>query len=90
VKKFLVKRRQPRHAGELLAVLENQDLTPRHHNHGALEQPRHLSDDNLRAGLPEDLQKIKGDMEAATKKCSTPKEKALHEPPGVIRSRRPT
>ena len=68
VKKFLVKRGSRVHAGQLLAVLENQDLAAAAtDNRGALEQAQATYQTTTGAGLPEDLQKSKGDMEAAQK-----------------------
>jgi HlyD family secretion protein len=68
VKKFLVKRGSRVHAGELLVVLENQDLAAAAtDNHGALEQAQATYQTTTGAGLPEELQKSKGDMEAAQK-----------------------
>jgi HlyD family secretion protein len=68
VKKFLVKRGSRVHAGELLAVLENQDLAAAAtDNRGSLEQAQATYTTTTQAGLPEDLQKSKGDMDAAQK-----------------------
>jgi HlyD family secretion protein len=68
VKKFLVKRGSRVHAGQLLAVLENQDLAAAAtDNRGALEQAQATYQTTTGASLPEDLQKSKGDMEAAEK-----------------------
>jgi len=68
VKAFYVKRGSHVHAGELLAVLENKDLAAAaNDNHGALEQAEATYKTTTGASLPEDLQKSKGDMEAAQK-----------------------
>jgi multidrug efflux pump subunit AcrA (membrane-fusion protein) len=68
VKKFLVKRGSRVHAGQLVAVLENQDLAAAAtDNRGALEQAQAAFQTTTQAGLPEELQKSKGDMEAAQK-----------------------
>src|SRR5882672_4558852 len=68
VKTFYVKRGSRVHAGQLLAVLENKDLAAAAtDNHGALEQAQATYQTTTGASLPEELQKSKGDMEAAQK-----------------------
>ena len=68
VKMFYVKRGSRVHAGQLLAVLENKDLAAAAtDNHGSYEQAQAAYQTTTKAGLPEELQKAKGDMEAAQK-----------------------
>ena len=68
VKEFYVKRGSRVRRGELLATLENQDLAAAAtDNHGSYEQAQAAYQTTTRAGLPEDLQKAKGDMDAAQK-----------------------
>jgi HlyD family secretion protein len=66
VKTFYVKRGSRVSKGQLLAVLENQDLAAAAtDNHGALEQAQASYQTTTAASLPEELQKAKGDMQAA-------------------------
>jgi RND family efflux transporter MFP subunit len=68
VKAFYVKRGARVHQGQLLAVLENKDLAAAAtDNRGALEQAQATYQTTTAANLPEELQKSKGDMEAAQK-----------------------
>lgn len=68
VKAFYVKRGSRVHAGQLLAVLENKDLAAAAaDNHGSYEQAQATYQTTTAASLPEELQKSKGDMEAAQK-----------------------
>jgi RND family efflux transporter MFP subunit len=68
VKTFYVKRGSRVHAGQLLAVLENKDLAAAAaDNHGSYEQAQATYQTTTAASLPEELQKSKGDMEAAQK-----------------------
>ena len=68
VKTFYVKRGSRVHQGQLLAVLENKDLSAAaSDSHGALQQAQASYQTTTGSSLPEDLQKSKGDMEAAQK-----------------------
>jgi len=68
VKSYTVKRGSRVHKGQLLAVLENRDLAAAaQDNRGSFEQAQAAYQTTTGAGLPEELQKSKGDMEAAQK-----------------------
>lgn len=68
VKSYTVKRGSRVHKGQLLAVLENRDLAAAaQDNGGAFEQAQASYQTTTAASLPEELQKSKGDMEAAQK-----------------------
>ncbi len=68
VKRFYVKRGSRVQAGQLLAVLENQDLAAAAaDNHGSYEQAQATYQTTTGSGLPEELQKAKGDFESAQK-----------------------
>ena len=68
VKSYTVKRGSRVHKGQLLAVLENRDLAAAaQDNRGAFEQAQASYQTTTAASLPEELQKSKGDMEAAQK-----------------------
>jgi len=68
VKTYYVKRGSRVHAGQLLAVLENSDLAAAAtDNHGSYAQAQATYETTTGSALPEDLQKSKGDMEAAQK-----------------------
>src|SRR5581483_4480447 len=68
VRKFYVKRGSKVHAGELLAVLENRDLSAAaEDNRGALEQAQASYETTTAASLPEEMQKASLDVEAAQK-----------------------
>src|ERR1700720_1014072 len=55
VKKFLVKRGSPVHQGQLLAVLENRDLSAAaQENKGSYEQAQASYETTTAAGLPEE------------------------------------
>jgi multidrug efflux pump subunit AcrA (membrane-fusion protein) len=66
VQKFLVKRGSPVHAGELLAVLENRDLTAAAEDtKGAYDQAEATYETTTAASLPEDIQKAEADEQQA-------------------------
>ncbi|HKI25088.1 MAG TPA: efflux RND transporter periplasmic adaptor subunit [Candidatus Sulfotelmatobacter sp.] len=66
VQKFLVKRGSPVHAGELLAVLENRDLTAAAQDtKGAYDQAQAAYETTTAASLPEEIQKAKADAQQA-------------------------
>ncbi len=66
VQKFLVKRGSPVHAGELLAVLENRDLTAAAQDtRGAYDQAQAAYETTTAASLPEEIQKAKADAQQA-------------------------
>lgn len=68
VKSYTVKRGSRVHKGQLLAVLENRDLAAvAQDNRGSFEQAQAAYQTTTAASLPEELQKSKGDMEAAQK-----------------------
>src|SRR5271169_5981704 len=64
VEKFLVKRGSPVHQGELLAVLENRDLTAAaQENKGSLDQAQAAYETTTGASLPEEIQKAQADAQ---------------------------
>ena len=66
VQKFLVKRGSPVHAGELLAVLENRDLTAAAQDtKGAYDQAEASYETTTAAGLPQEIQKAEADAQQA-------------------------
>ena len=66
VKKFLVKRGSPVHAGQLLAVLENRDLSAAAQDtKGSYEQAQATYETTTRASLPEEIQKAESDVQQA-------------------------
>ena len=66
VAKFLVKRGSRVHQGELLAVLENRDLSAAAEDtKGALKQAQAAYETTTRAGLPEEIQKAEADLQQA-------------------------
>ena len=66
VKKFLVKRGSPVHQGQLLAVLENRDLSAAaQENKGSYEQAQAAYETTTAAGLPEEIRKAEGDAQQA-------------------------
>ena len=68
VKSYTVKRGSRVHKGQLLAVLENRDLAAAaQDNRGSFEQAQAAYQTTTAASLPEELQKSKGDMDAAQK-----------------------
>jgi len=66
VQKFLVKRGSPVHEGELLAVLENRDLSAAAQDTGgAYKQAEATYETTTAAGLPEEIQKAEADEQQA-------------------------
>jgi HlyD family secretion protein len=66
VEKFLVKRGSAVHEGELLAVLENRDLTAAAEDtKGAFDQAEATYETTTAASLPEEMQKAEADLEQA-------------------------
>jgi HlyD family secretion protein len=66
VKKFFVERGSRVRLGQLLAELENQDLTASVvENKGAYEQAKATYETTTRAGLPEEIKKAELDLKAA-------------------------
>src|SRR5260370_20607928 len=66
VKKFLVNRGQKVHQGQLLAVLENRDLSAAAmDNKGAFEQAEATSRTSVGATLPQETQKAELDVQTA-------------------------
>src|ERR1700722_5570997 len=66
VKKFLVKRGSPVHQGQLLAVLENRDLSAAaQENKGTYEQAQASYETTTAAGLPEEIRKAEADAQQA-------------------------
>ena len=64
VEKFLVKRGSPVHHGELLAVLENRDLSAAaQENKGSFDQAQAAYETTTTAGLPEEIQKAEADAQ---------------------------
>jgi HlyD family secretion protein len=64
VQKFLVKRGSPVHKGELLAVLENRDLSAAaQENKGSLEQAQAAYETTTAANLPEEIQKAEAEAQ---------------------------
>jgi HlyD family secretion protein len=68
VKAFYVKRGVRVHKGQLLALLENRDLSAAaEENKGAYEQAQAAYTTTTAASLPEELQKAKADLDSASK-----------------------
>jgi len=66
VKKFLVKRGSPVRAGQLLAVLENRDLSAAAQDtRGSYEQAQAAYETTTGASLPEEIQKAQSDVQQA-------------------------
>jgi RND family efflux transporter MFP subunit len=66
VKKFLVKRGSPVRQGQLLAVLENRDLSAAaQENRGSYEQAQASYETTTAAGLPEEIRKAEADAQQA-------------------------
>ena len=64
VQKFLVKRGSPVRAGQLLAVLENRDLTAAAQDtKGAYDQAQAAYETTTAASLPEEIQKAEADVQ---------------------------
>ncbi len=87
VQKFLVKRGSPVHQGELLAVLENRDLSAAaQDNEGSYDQAKAAYETTTAASLPEEIQKAEADAQQA-RQASTPRRK-FSEPPATLRAGR--
>src|SRR6202166_2653378 len=68
VQKFLIKRGSPVHKGQLLAILENRDLSAAaQENQGALNQAQATYATTTAAGLPEEMQKAEADAQQSKK-----------------------
>jgi HlyD family secretion protein len=68
VQKFLVKRGSPVHKGQLLAVLENRDLSAAAQDtQGAFSQAQATYATTTAAGVPEEMQKAEADAQQAQK-----------------------
>ena len=68
VQKFLIKRGSPVRQGQLLAILENRDLSAAaQENKGALSQAQATYQTTTAAGLPEEMQKAEADAQQAKK-----------------------
>jgi len=68
VQKFLIKRGSPVRKGQLLAVLENRDLSAAaQENQGAFSQAQATYETTTAAGLPEEMQKAEADEQQAKK-----------------------
>ena len=66
VQKFMVKRGSPVHEGELLAVLENRDLTAAAQDtKGTFDQAEATYETTTAAGLPQEIQKAEADEQQA-------------------------
>ncbi len=66
VQKFLVKRGSPVHEGELLAVLENRDLSAAAQDtKGSYDQAQAVYETTTRASLPEEIKKAEADAQQA-------------------------
>jgi multidrug efflux pump subunit AcrA (membrane-fusion protein) len=64
VQKFLVKRGSPVHKGELLAVLENRDLSAAaQENKGSFDQAQAAYETTTTASLPEEIQKAEAEAQ---------------------------
>jgi HlyD family secretion protein len=72
VQKFLVKRGSPVHQGELLAVLENRDLSAAaQENKGSYEQAQAAYETTTAASLPEEIQKAEADAQQSKQALET-------------------
>jgi len=68
VQKFLIKRGSPVHKGQLLAVLENRDLSAAAQDtQGAFSQAQATYATTTAAGVPEEMQKAEADAQQAQK-----------------------
>jgi multidrug efflux pump subunit AcrA (membrane-fusion protein) len=66
VQKFLIKRGSPVRQGQLLAILENRDLSAAaQENQGAFSQAEATYETTTAAGLPEEMQKAEADTQQA-------------------------
>ena len=77
VQKFLIKRGSPVRKGQLLAVLENRDLSAAaRENQGAFSQAQATYESTTAAGLPEEMQKAEADAQQ-TKQALDAQEKVF-------------
>ena len=68
VQKFLIKRGSPVHQGQLLAVLENRDLSAAAQDtQGTFSQAQATYETTTAAGVPEEMQKAEADTQQAQK-----------------------
>ncbi|MHB8216832.1 MAG: efflux RND transporter periplasmic adaptor subunit [Candidatus Sulfotelmatobacter sp.] len=68
VQKFLIKRGSPVHQGQLLAVLENRDLSAAAQDtQGTFSQAQATYETTTAAGVPEEMQKAEADAQQAQK-----------------------
>src|SRR6267154_1130825 len=68
VQKFLIKRGSPVHKGQLLAILENRDLSAAAQDtQGAFSQAQATYETTTAAGVPEEMQKAEADAQQAQK-----------------------
>jgi HlyD family secretion protein len=68
VQKFLIKRGSPVHQGQLLAVLENRDLSAAAQDtQGVFSQAQATYETTTSAGVPEEMQKAEADAQQAKK-----------------------
>src|SRR5450631_46090 len=66
VQKFLVKRGSPVHEGQVLAVLENRDLSAAAQDtKGSYDQAQATYETTTRAGMPEEIRKAEADAQQA-------------------------
>src|ERR1700692_3286916 len=66
VQKFLIKRGSPVHKGQVLAILENRDLSAAaQETQGAFSQAQATYETTTSAGLPEEMQKAEADTQQA-------------------------
>ena len=77
VQKFLIKRGSPVHKGQLLAVLENRDLSAAaQENQGAFSQAQATYETTTAAGVPEEMQKAEAEAQQ-TKQALDAQEKVF-------------
>jgi HlyD family secretion protein len=68
VQKFLIKRGSPVHQGQLLAILENRDLSAAaQENQGAFSQAQATYETTTAASMPEEIQKAEADAQQSKK-----------------------
>lgn len=71
IQRFLVKRGSPVHEGQLLAVLENRDLTAATQDtRGAYDQAQAAYETTTAASLPEEIQKAQADVQQSQQALS--------------------
>ena len=77
VQKFLIKRGSPVHKGQLLAILENRDLSAAaQENQGAFSQAQATYETTTAAGVPEEMQKAEAEAQQ-TKQALDAQEKVF-------------